>query len=379
MNLLGIIGIDVEKNQDTMRQNTGELKKLNDYFTKKQLEEEAAKTGGGAGAGGGGGGGGAGAGSGGGGYTASGSPAGPGGTAQQEAEAKFGLPGIRGTLPSGVLPSRKEISGGDYGLDPFTRGAPSGGVLGTSVGAAKLSDEGNLSGSAYLQETRKWVKDELDADPGLKRYVAGVITHEERGGKRANVYEALVNRVNFLRSHGHPNMTMREYLNGPGRRFYGPIQSGKINEAYLRGVDHYIGDVYKEMESVHAGRNVLHGLTDQGGPGDPNYGKSIWIDPQTREGYGDVAGAARWRMEEERRVAGGGTRSADRASVNRGMIKTVKVDANGSVDIDVGTYARNALVGNRFFKDTTPERQTQMEPAKKGPIEERRRVEELGD
>jgi hypothetical protein len=63
-------------------------------------------------------------------------------------------------------------------------------------------------------------------------------------------------------------------------------------------------------------------------------------------------------------------RIADRQTVDSKSIKTVKVDATGKVAVNIGSTSNDATLGSRgLFRDTTPERQTQMEPAKQGPEE----------
>jgi hypothetical protein len=59
---------------------------------------------------------------------------------------------------------------------------------------------------------------------------------------------------------------------------------------------------------------------------------------------------------------------ADRKTVDQSSIKTVKVDSNGSVKIDVGAGSKDATLGsNGLFRPIPVERQTQMAPAETGP------------
>ena len=69
--------------------------------------------------------------------------------------------------------------------------------LGDVQSAAK--GDNNLRGSAYLQHERSWIKDELDKDPSLQRYLRGVLAHEQSPGERSKVMESLANRLNLLR------------------------------------------------------------------------------------------------------------------------------------------------------------------------------------
>jgi hypothetical protein len=54
--------------------------------------------------------------------------------------------------------------------------------------------------------------------------------------------------------------------------------------------------------------------------------------------------------------------------VDKRSVKTVKVDATGSVKVNVASAGSDATLGSeRLFKPTTPERQTQMVAAASGP------------
>jgi hypothetical protein len=162
--------------------------------------------------------------------------------------------------------------------------------------------------SAVLREERRWIKDELDANPRLKRFLAGVLTHEESAGNRTQVAEALFNRLNALR-HTYPDITLSDYLRGKYGQFYGPIRRGEINEEYLRSqVDRY-GNDYHEIERALAGSNRVRGFTDQGSRGDPNflaeYQSGQYVRDRSGELYGDHPGtphARAYRIEQQRKV-----------------------------------------------------------------------------
>jgi hypothetical protein len=175
-----------------------------------------------------------------------------------------------------------------------------------------------LKGSACLRNERAWIADELQKDPSLRRYLAGTITHEQDPGHRAEVFESLANRLNMMRANGHPNLTLRQYLNS-NPNFYGPIRRGEINENYLRrNVDPYRGPrgIDAEIDEVLAGSNRIRGMTDQGSRGDPNFGVGETI-MSNREGYNDFGGrggqgpAQRYRAEQQRNVAGEGPAQQD--------------------------------------------------------------------
>jgi hypothetical protein len=62
------------------------------------------------------------------------------------------------------------------------------------------------------------------------------------------------------------------------------------------------------------------------------------------------------------------TAQADRSMVDRRSVKTVKVDATGSVKVNVASAGSDATLGSeKLFKPTTPERSTQMAAAESGP------------
>ena len=114
---------------------------------------------------------------------------------------------------------------------------------------------------------------------------------EQDPGHRAEVFKSLANRLNMMRANGHPNLTLRQYLNSKPN-FYGPIRRGEINENYLRReVDPYRGPkgIDAEIDEVLGGSNRVRGMTDQGSRGDPNFGVGETIMSHG-EGYNDFGG-----------------------------------------------------------------------------------------
>jgi hypothetical protein len=165
----------------------------------------------------------------------------------------------------------------------------------------------NLKGSEYLRNQRAWIARELDADPSLRRYLGGVLAHEQGPGReRQMVMESLANRLNYLRANGQPNLTLREYLSRTGtNQFYGPIRRGQITEA-LQNQAHAQG-VNSDIDAVLAGTNLVRGFSDQGSAGDPNYHRGEYMDTPGRESYNDFGGARAWRQEQQRHVEQGGS------------------------------------------------------------------------
>lgn len=264
-------------------------------------------------------------------------------------------------------PSAGNLGDSPGGISTGFGGAPPSGTLGQEPPESQAA-----SGSAYVQQERAWAKAELEKDPALKRFIGGVISHEEAGERRGNVFESMVNRVNYLRAHGQPNLTLRSYLSRTGdRQFYGPLRRGEINERYLKSVD--MPGAMKSIDAVLGGRDVIGGLTDQGSRGDPNYNKSVYIDPKSGEGYGDLFGpkGRAYREERQRKIKAADDAaklSDDRKDVDRGTVKTVNVNSAGTVQVDVGTTKNDAtLGGDGLFRQTGTERKTQMTPASTGP------------
>lgn len=211
-----------------------------------------------------------------------------------------------------------------------SQGSPQeGGKAGQSPSSPQSSGQ-ILKGSEYLKAQRQWAADELRGDPELRRYVRGVISHEQVPGERGRIFESMVNRVNYLRQNGYPNLTLKQYLSdkgnqyGGGARFYAPIRDGQINEDYLRreadGPNRASTD--REMDAVLSGTNAIGMRTNQGGPSDSGYyDKDSIYSPGGKpgkgaEGYGDwlgggairsgTMGTREWRLQQQRAVEQGG-------------------------------------------------------------------------
>jgi hypothetical protein len=170
------------------------------------------------------------------------------------------------------------------------------------------------------------------------------------------VFEAMLNRVNYLRANGHPGMTLRQYLSGSGARFYGPIKHGLITENYLRkAVDPYRGPhgIDAEIDEPLAGSNYVKGYADQGGPGDPNYGKSKVF--YNKEGFGDFGGSSKYRLQQQRAVL-------DRALKD----ETAKQQVEGSGNVKIEVKPDPTKPRSPVFKDVSIERPKQMTPAGEG-------------
>jgi hypothetical protein len=395
--LLSMMGDDAEEHKRSTQENTAELKKLNDYFTRQQLEEEAYTgagymTGAGPGAptgaptsgpGGGLAAPGGGPAAPGGGPAPAGLPSVPGaapgaaggfpmgGAAQKAAEKSFGLPSF-GTEGRGTLK-------GELGLDAFTRGAPARGVLGAGAeGAAAQLDEGNKT----LAEQRAPYIKYLNEHPDVKAKMAGLLVSEEPSREgRTGTAETLLNR---MISHKIPPEQMATSVEGlaSGRGvYYEPLRPGgtygrsaaelarnpQLMKETLADIDRAATSNISNYGTQNASLGVaerarrLQTITKEGQQGISDTWSRKDVHPE-EHGALTVAREKEWYERTKAAEAG------DRAMVDKRSIKTVKVDAQGKVAVNIGGGGNDATLGSTgLFKSTTPERQAQMEPAKVGP------------
>jgi predicted nucleic acid-binding Zn-ribbon protein len=152
----------------------------------------------------------------------------------------------------------------------------------------------------------------------------------------------------------------------------------------------------KRIDEALAGSNTIKSYTDQGSKGDPNYeagGIGVNINRERFNDWG-YPGSAEWRIKRQEEIATADAKvkanadakvkdvaanaaeaaktdeqtQKDREMVDKRSIKTVKVDATGKVAVNIGGGAGDATLGSKgLFKDTTPERKTQMVDANVGP------------
>lgn len=147
--------------------------------------------------------------------------------------------------------------GGDAGGNTNTEPGQTGG----GVPSSSTPNVGPGS-SAFLRGRRKKFADAINANPGLRREIAGMMILE--GAKHpVPVAESLFNRADYaggtLHSHLH---------NG----FYGPINRGGLPRAMAR-YDHspaLRARMDAAIDRALAGSNIIEGYTDQGLPTDPN-------------------------------------------------------------------------------------------------------------
>ena len=224
------------------------------------------------------------------------------------APEKHGPTFRRGVTPRGSAPPEKPHTETLQDIHKAVEGHEPEKPKKIELGDVKSAVEGktNLKGSAYLKASRQWIADELSGDPQLRRYLGGTIAHEQNPGpERQRVFESLANRLNMLREHGEPNLTLREYLSRTGRnQFYGPIRRGQITEGLQSQAQ--AQNVDRDIDAVLGGSNLVRGFTDQGSLGDPNYHRGEYIDTPGGESYNDFGNARAWREQQQRNVEQGG-------------------------------------------------------------------------
>ncbi|HEY2242747.1 MAG TPA: hypothetical protein VGH47_00815, partial [Xanthobacteraceae bacterium] len=250
------------------------------------------------------------------------------------------------TSPHGTL-------GGDA-FDPFTRGAGGGG------GAAP----GGKGGNAWIAQQRAGFAKELQ-DPNVRTQVAAMLHSEDPTAGPAAV-ESLMNRAAFA------HKTLSQMLHSG---FYGPINRGELGGhiAALRRNPKLNAQMNRYIDQALAGSDVIKGHTDQGGPGDPNFAweRAHGGVMMGHEVYGDWLrgrGTTAWREAFERGAAGGA--AADRTAMDSHAVQTHKVEATGKLTANINAPKGTdvTLEGGGAFSKIELNRQTQMQPARTGPV-----------
>jgi hypothetical protein len=348
-----------EDRDRVMIENTDQLKKLNDYLAAQQLGLEG---------GGGGGSGGGGTGLGGG-----------GGGAPVSMAGLDGLPGMPSPAPSAsgrhAAPAAPLAEPKDDRLASAASPdyVPSERDRGPVPGGSSDQDE-SASGGGSLADQRRSLWKDVSGDPATKHLLHQMMDTE--GGGAATV-EALFNRTAMIRKR-IPGYSIKDELHSG---FYNPINKGIAQQRHISAGQE--AEYNKILGKVVGGSDIIKGRTDQGMVGDPNWqGPGVVKAPGSTDIYnywkGERRGisfshedAARFAAAQEAMVAADrGVVAADRGVVDKRSVKTVKVDATGKVNIDIGGGGGSdvTLGGDRLFKPTAPERSTQMSPAETGPM-----------
>jgi hypothetical protein len=358
MPFYGVLSDAGDDSKRTLVDNTGELKKLNDYLTRQQMEAlhpGSTGPGGVPGTGPGGAVPGGGFESGGNRYgTGFGSTGGvPGSAAQSAAEQKFGMPTF-GTKPGGVL--------GAGSFDALTRGTPSRGVLGVQG-----ADTGGMVGGI----DRSSFQSELNAKPWLAQRLAWMVrgevgnaSHEQRMIQLESVFNRAQSRGISLEqalldvSHRGGYYARDTYRGAPPSAAETDAFKKNLLDPVMAGSD--VGTkkfgflvTGNASQMGFAGRRAAAGV----------YSHYSWYTG--KPGVGEMyVTEARDRSAELPRIA------EDRATVDSKSIKTVKVDATGKVAVNIGGGQGDATLGSSgLFKPTSPDQPTQMATASKGRVD----------
>ena len=169
--------------------------------------------------------------------------------------ASLGLPGTDGSARDGsgaAAPTRASWRSGSPGGGKGHRG-----FGGRDVGGDHWG-EGSGAASGNLASQREKFKQELEADPQLKRFAIDAMQHE--GGIQSN-FEQLMNMAAMR------HQTLRQALHS-GQ--YGPVNTGQIR-GNISEKTAAAGEA--ALQKVYGGSNITDYSTDQGMAGDPNYAK----------------------------------------------------------------------------------------------------------
>jgi hypothetical protein len=349
--LLSSMSDDNEEYKNTMKDNTGQLKRLNDYLAAQQLGINVPPGGGGGGAT-----------PGGGGAPASAGPSGPSGPSTGPSSGPGPSSTGPSTGPSSAAPSSSGMGNlGAPGLDPFTTGAKSMGTIGaktpeaaaaTMAGAAAVGPEpaaavggkaGTRGGSVYQKLLAAYKKSNL---------VGTIPPDGARFGFKTGSAEEWAKFGTAVAASESEFNPKAKNLGDPGGSF-GVFQysHSQVPGGNAYDIDASVNAFVRDSESsVQSGRGLRGGILGR-------RFSTIGSHPQS------VAN----RLAEANRIAGESSQAA-RDIVDKRSIKTVKVDATGKVAVNIGGGGGDATLGSeRLFKPTGPERSTQMVPAKTGP------------
>jgi hypothetical protein len=307
-------------------------------------------------------------------------------------------------------------AGGNYGYGPAGGGRP-GAPYGSSVGpgsgrgAGDTPAAGGGGGASSLEPQaagaaggggegwghegiaamRAPLMAEVNKDPATKQLLHQMMSTE--GGGAATV-EALFNRTAMIRQKV-PGYSIRDELHSG---FYGPINKG-IAQRRAIGAKEY-AQQEKQIAQVAQGSDIIQGRTDQGTYGDPNAsgpGRVTYPGMSRSEIYNFWKGSRRGRaftyadtsrfaaeIEARKNFDQPALRQMpemptepptftdrDLEDARKQLDKSsaTKVEGSGKITVDVNgpKGTKVGAEGKGIFKDVEINRQTQMEPARKGP------------
>jgi len=185
-----------------------------------------------------------------------------------------------------------------------SRRARPGGGGGGDTGSAEYSPEFEGKGgerSEYLRKEREGLSQELEADPALKREMASLLALEHEADPVA-VAESMANRQQQLSQKLGRHVSMREIMHGVreldrGRSFYGPMRRYGGEIPLLSGKR--LGRMESAVDEMLRGSHLIGGFTDQGSPGDPNYGRRPYVQRKGIERYSDYIDDPSYRKRTE--------------------------------------------------------------------------------
>ena len=308
--------------------------------------------------------------------------------------------GSRGTTPRRFGGGGGGGGGGYSDLGSEYEKVPNGSHVGAGAGAGAGETpaaggqpggggDPNLTGNAFLASQRARLKKEMDDNPELKRRFAAIIQNENvKAGTQ--VAESAMNRAAMT------GRSMESILGGGSRSFYGPVRRGMIEPTMRSMSAKTLAERYKQIDEGLAGSNTVRGATDQGSKGDPNFeagGQAVKDVNGERfgywGGYKGVAASRRWAQQQQEQVSKSATVAAQPSTPGwpqRGNLTeesllaharrqmdaengTTKVEGSGTIRVHVnapkGTSVASESSG--LFNTIETYRQTQMQPAERGP------------
>ncbi|MBO4221952.1 hypothetical protein [Bradyrhizobium neotropicale] len=257
-----------------------------------------------------------------------------------------------------------------------TAGPGTGAGAGDTPAQADGASAGGTGGGAeYLRQQRAPLTKQLEDNPQLKKELAAVVSMEHEGDPTA-VVESLYNRttaLNEMRAKKElPPVSLSHMLKGG---FYGPVNKGKLAGA-VAALERDPKRMAKLMGGIDAAStsNLLKGATDQGSGNDPNVswpGGKIVRQGETYNDWGGGTGHEgnrQFRLRQQAAIAA----AADRAQLDRSQVASTKVEGSGKISVDVNAPKGTKVdaQGGGLFKDVEVNRQTQMEPARRGPAKD---------
>ncbi|MGY8661766.1 CHAP domain-containing protein [Bradyrhizobium sp. UFLA05-109] len=253
-------------------------------------------------------------------------------------ESQFALKGYSFRRSTGEMPNGQTAGPGT--------GAGAGGTPATADGA---------HGAGGVADQRASMMAEVNQDPATKQLLYRMMRSEGGG---APTVEALFNRTQMIRQKVPGYKIGDELRSG----FYGPINRGQtgggLSDAEQAKYD-------KTLAEVVGGSDYIKGRTNQGMASDPGAGLPGRVPvPGSHEVYNYWEGRRKgvnFSTADSARFA--------REQLDRRMAATNKVEGSGKISVDVNAPKGTTVgaEGKGIFKDVEINRQTQMEPARKGP------------